>query len=207
MIQDRVVNFASSSEAMDRRVEEWLRRTQAQCGMSFSAWAEKAGIADTSVTRFLKHGKPTPKMDTLEALARAASVSLPSLGLTATIALVDIPLMLAETVRRSGWDAAKLNAVDQVSARARFAHCGAFVVTADTASLAGILPGDTVIVDPVKARREGALLVVIFDDGSVGAMRRVGDMLVPHAAGATAPMALASAEVLGVAVQVQRDLS
>jgi hypothetical protein len=58
-----IVKLPSKSTAYTVRVEEWLRRTQAQSGMSFSAWADKAGVADTSVTRFLKHGQPIPHAD------------------------------------------------------------------------------------------------------------------------------------------------
>lgn len=188
-------------------MEEWLRRTQAQIGLSFSAWAARAGIADTSVTRFLKHGRPLPKIGTLEALARAAMVRPPSLSIPAEgIGLVDIPLMVAEMVRLRGWAAARMQAVEQTRAPARMAHCGAFRITADTASLAGILIGDVVIVDPLKPQREGALVLVEMDDGSVGAMRVMGEWLVVVAAGNAAPLRLSEAHVLGVAVQVQRDL-
>jgi hypothetical protein len=49
------------------RLQAWLRRVMAsqQPPLSAEAWANKAGVAGTSITRFLRHGYPVPKTSTL----------------------------------------------------------------------------------------------------------------------------------------------
>lgn len=92
----------------DKAIASWLRRTQVRVGLSYSAWARAAGLADTTLTRFLRHGAPTPRMKTLEALARYAGVQPPHVALSAELQpFVDIPVILGSIAASKGWAAAR----------------------------------------------------------------------------------------------------
>jgi transcriptional regulator with XRE-family HTH domain len=59
-------------------IREWLRSAIAKSGLSASALAKKAGVAQTTVTRFLRHNvKYVPSWGTLVQIADAAGVDPP----------------------------------------------------------------------------------------------------------------------------------
>jgi transcriptional regulator with XRE-family HTH domain len=193
-------------DAAAREIAEWLRRTQAQVDMSFSAWARKAGISDTSVTRFLRHGSPVPKVATLEALARAAGVPLPHrAGLSSEVLpYVDIPVMNPAIASIGGWEAARMRAVEQTRAPVKYADCGAFKLTVDTGSRLGFNPGDLIIVDPRRVVSDGSTVVVCLADGGCGVMRYERGSLIPCG---TVVVDVDDARILGVAVLMQREIA
>lgn len=173
--------------------------------ISFSAWARKAGVSDTSVTRFLRHGSPVPRLATLDALARAAGVPSPhATGLSSdTSPYVDIPVMNPRIAAVGGWDAARMRAVEQTRAPAKYVDCGAFKVTVDTGSRMGFNVGDTIIVDPRRVPRDGSTVVVCLADGSCGVMLHQGGSLISVGAD---QVCTDDASILGVAVLMQREL-
>jgi transcriptional regulator with XRE-family HTH domain len=59
-------------------IREWMRLAIAKSGLSASALAKKAGVAQTTVTRFLRHNvKYVPSWGTLVQIAAAAGVDPP----------------------------------------------------------------------------------------------------------------------------------
>lgn len=72
--------------------------------------------------------------------------------------------------------------------------------------MAGVLLGDTVIVDPEATPGFNDLVVVALDTGAAGIYRVQGPWLVPQSVGNLAALPIAEAAVMGVARQVQREL-
>lgn len=188
------------------RIANWLRRTAAAADLTYEEWARKADVSGTTITRFLGHGKPVPKATTLAKLAIAAGLPPPDIGVETIPGLVDIPLILPRVARIRGVEFAMSEAVETTRVPSRYAHCAAAKATADTASLAGVLVGDLVVFDPKREPKDGDLVLVEFEDGTAGCLQVSGGWLMPRAIGMTKPTPREQAFVLGVAVQIQRDL-
>lgn len=189
----------------------WLQRIQARGdGAGRFSWerlCRKADTSPTNITRFLKDGVTVPRLSTLAKIADAAGVPLPGQAMTSDIQpLVDVPIILPHIFRTAGLQVAIMSSLDAVRSPSRFAHCVAVKVTADTGSLAGVLLGDVVIVDPYNDPTDNALVVVALDTGLSGIYRVQGEWLVPQAAGNLPSLRLAESHVMGVARQVQREL-
>lgn len=97
-------------------------------------------------------------------------------------------------------------ATNTTRAPAKYAECVAFMVTVDTASLAGVLVGDLVICDWQAVPADNDLVGVALPDGKAGVYRVRGDWLEPQAAGNLPALRKADATIIGVARQIQREL-
>lgn len=192
-----------------RRLQTWLRRVMVsqRPPLSAEAWANKAGVAGTSITRFLRHGYPVPKTSTLAKLAGAVGLQPPDLMLSSdSRPLVDIPVIVPALFRSGGLERALKAAVEVTRAPAKFAGCVAVRITTGTGILAGVLPGDLVVVDPGTEMEPGDLVVVALDTGDAAVYRLQEPWLVPATVEQVPPLRLSDAHVIGVAVQVQREL-
>ena len=190
------------------RTREWLERVvRTTPGLTYESWGRKAGIASTSITRFLKHGTPLPKATTLAKLAEAVGLPPPDGMWTADPrALVDVPVITAAIWRIGGRDRAVKAAIELTRAVARHANCVAVRITTTSGILAGVLPGDLVLCDPDAAVVDGDLVVVALHDGDAGAYRVQGTALVPATVEPLPQLHMASESIIGLAVQVQRDI-
>ncbi|MBW8268304.1 LexA family protein [Caldovatus aquaticus] len=192
-----------------RRLQAWMRRAMANHHppLSAEAWANKAGVAGTSITRFLKHGYPVPKTSTLAKLAAAIGLQPPDLVLSADARpFIDIPVIVPALFRSGGLERAVRSSVEVTRAPAKFAGCVAVRITTGTGILAGILPGDLVVVDPGTEMEPGDLVVVALDTGDAAVYRVQEPWLVPATVEQVPPLRIGEAHVIGVAVQVQREL-
>ena len=192
-----------------RRLQAWMRRVMLsqQPPLSAERWGKAAGVAATSITRFLKHGYPMPSMRTITKLASAVGLPPPDVVMSAVgNPLVDIPIIAPEIFRSGGLERAVKVAVEVTRAPAKFAGCVAVRITTGSGILAGILPGDLVVVDPAATMQPGDLVVVSLDTGDAGVYRVQEPWLVPATIEQVPPLRLEDATVIGVAVQVQREL-
>jgi hypothetical protein len=189
------------------RIAEWLKNVMRSQTPPLSAeqWGRMAGVTPTTITRFIKDGYPIPKQTTLAALARAVGLQPPHLAL-AVGELVDVPVILSHVWRVGGEGRAVREAAEFTRTSSRFAGCAAVRITTDTASLAGILPGDLVIFDSKRSPQPGELVVVALDTGEAAVFECQAPWLVARAPGMHTPMLMKAAHIMGVAVQVQRDL-
>ena len=96
-----------------------------------------------------------------------------------------------------------MRAVAQTRAPVKFEGCGAFRLTVDTGSRLGFNVGDTVLVDPRRVAKDGSTVVVCLTDGACGVALHQGGALISCG---TATADMEGASILGVAVQMQRDL-
>jgi SOS-response transcriptional repressor LexA len=182
---------------------EWLQATAQRHGISYQAWCEQAGVSPSTIQKFMATGYPVPKAATLVRLAEAIGTHKTT-GFSP--AMVDIPVVDARMAASQGLEAAMAQAETTTRAAARFEGHVGVRIDADTASLAGILPGDLVLVDPSAPLRDGALAVVVRDD-ETAVYQVLGRILLPMVPGTPKPLLRENCHVLGVAVQVQRDLA
>jgi hypothetical protein len=96
-----------------------------------------------------------------------------------------------------------MRAVEQTRAPVKYEGCGAFRLTVDTGSRLGFNVGDIVIVDPRRVATDGSTVVVCLPDGGCGVAMHQGRALISCG---TAAADMEGASILGVAVQMQRDL-
>lgn len=99
-----------------------------------------------------------------------------------------------------------MSSIEAVRTAAKYASCVAVKITADTGTLAGVLLGDVIVVDPAPVREDNALVVVALDTGLAGVYRVQGEWLVPQAAGNLPSLRAQDSDIIGVARQVQREL-
>ncbi len=188
------------------KVDTWLRQVLARSGHSADRLARIAGCSPTTVTRFLRHGYPIPKLGTLTKLAQAAGLPPPDLLVSDTQPFVDVPIVLPILAVTRGLREAILHSVQTTRAPQKFRHCIGVKITADTGSAAGVLLGDLVLCDPHQKPRDNDLVVLALDTGLAGVYRLQGDWLVAPGGGNHPSHPLAGAFILGVARQVQREL-
>lgn len=107
--------------------------------------------------------------------------------------LVDILVIAPEIFRSGGLERAVKVAVEVTRAPAKFAGCVAVRITTSSGILAGILPED--------------LVVVSLETRDAGVYRVQEPWLVPATIEQMPPLRIGDTTVIGVAVQVQRELS
>jgi len=203
----RADNHSGAQEAEARRIGEWLRHVMLNHRPPLSAeqWARSAGVSPTTITRFLKDGRPVPKQTTVAALAKAVRLPPPNLRVS-DASFIDLPVVNPAIWAGSGEERARMAAVEHTTALSRFAGCSAARVTTQTGVLAGVLPGDLVIFDPRRTPKAGELVVVALDTGDAAVMEWQPPWLASRAPGMNTPMPIEGAHIMGVAVQVHRDL-
>lgn len=182
----------------------WMRQNMAIHELSAEAWAQKAGVAGTTLTRFLRDpvqvGPPSTR--TLGKLAAAIGQAFPSPP-TRHARMMTVPLLSAAGIIRG--DTVDQATVGEVDVPSRFAHCQAMVCDVPSGSMAGIMVGDTLVYDPAGEVKDGALLVVLWPTGKCGPVRMVGNTLREEAPGA-AIHTTSNVAVMGVLVHIQRDM-
>lgn len=85
-------------EELANRIAEWMLSVMEQKELSGLAWAERAGVSDTSITRVVKHRSHIPNARTLQKLADAAGVRPPPLEDGIPVAALQVPLLTAAQV-------------------------------------------------------------------------------------------------------------
>jgi len=162
---------------------------------SAEEWANKAGIASTSITRFLKHGKPVPSSITVGRLADVANSS-PVFG-----SIAHVPLKrTVEVLYGRGRNRSMKEIPSPVSCTF------AAYLTDDTGLGLGWQGGDLLFIDAnvVKAPDD---VVAFHLEGEVSVGRVIGDMLV-YAEPSISPTPVKSAgECLGVVVGTFREVA
>jgi hypothetical protein len=194
-----------SRSEVEQSIVDWLVATREGHDLSWERWADLAGTSGTNITRFLKHGRPVPKLGTLYALADAVGAARPSFGATLRMGkpIDRVPVIAISVLQLRGWEQAMLQAVDFREVSPNFAETIAFKVTADTARFDGILPGDFVIcarTDPQPGQQ-----VAVAEGEGCAVYRWHPPHLIPATPGAP-PIPCDSRMVLGVVRQVQRDV-
>lgn len=198
-------------------VRQWLARAAERMGAPERGRLERlghaAGVHPTTLTRFAAGAAGPPKLDVLDRVALAAGMRPPSELLREAAdpwreaePFVDVPVIGAQDWRLHGLDGALLRATDSTRAPSRLAGCVAVVVGADTASLAGVLRGDTVLCDPRAEPEDGDLVVAVLPGGEAAVFRLRAPWLVAQAAGDHRPLPLEGTPLMGVARLVQREL-
>jgi hypothetical protein len=190
------------------RISQWLRNVLASQSPKLTAerWGKRAGVSPTTITKFLNHSYPVPKQTTIAALAKAAGLPPPVLHVSEVAGFVDVPLILPQLWKLQGEVGAKMAAVEFTQVPARLGHCSAVRIETETATLSGVLPGDVVIFDPKRKPAAGELVVVAMNDGRAGVYMFEAPYLLPRTATMEPPLPAAGAHIMGVAMQVQRDL-
>jgi hypothetical protein len=175
------------TEARERLLS-WINGTLTARGWKAYNWTLKAGLADTSLTRFLNRPStaPLPSATTIVALAQAADsnpILLPEkkIALGRNIPLLDGKLLTLMVSCPHPLDtrtvAEEIGQLTdrRVSVVAHAASDQAFAVEVETRSMnaAGILPGDHLIVEPTALcpPRLGDTVVVLTPEGRVQPMR------------------------------------
>lgn len=190
------------------RTSAWLRLAKSHTDLSWEQLCRQAGFSPTTITRFMMHGMPVPKLTTLAKIAKVVGMPEPDLALVYDSApFINLPLVDPATYRSKGLYAAMQESLNTLRAPARYATCVGVKITADTASLAGILLGDIVLAEPATVFRLNDLVVVALETGTAGVYRVQGPWLVPQSPGQLAALPLADASIIGIARQVQRELS
>jgi transcriptional regulator with XRE-family HTH domain len=206
-LADRSAGGTVGPEPIRAWLQQILIRGDGAGPFSIERLCRKAGTSPTNVSRFLKNGYPVPTIKTLTKIA--AAVGVPTPGATLSVAsqsFVDVPVIFPEVARLRGMKAAMAGATTWTRTPSKFAGCAAVKITAETGSLAGVLVGDLVVVDPDAVPAHNDLVVVALETGLAGVYRVIGPHLMPQAPGNLPALSLADSCVLGIARQVQRDL-
>lgn len=191
------------------RLQAWLRRAMSMQSppISAEAWGTRAGVSPTAITRFLKHGYPVPKTSTLARLADALGLPAPDAALYARAPeMVEIPVILGAIWRQNGLQTAMEHSVDVTTAPRAHAGTVAIRVNTDHGALLGVLRGDLVLVRPNEMPRSGQLAVVVNEAGEVSVLRCEPPVLRAAAIGSHHEVPDNDPGILGVVVQLQRDL-
>jgi transcriptional regulator with XRE-family HTH domain len=187
-------------------IAAWMRRVMEQHDLSSLAWASKAGVADTSISRFLKHGSPIPKRATLAKLAGAVGLPIPQFD-AVPMETVTIPIVLGSVVFHRGLSEARMSSVESTLVTPQYKDAVAATVTADTAAGRGIHLRDLLVIDTARRPQQGNMVAVAFSDGTVGAMEWQMPFLLPR--GGTLPVRRADdplLKIIGVCVELKRSL-
>lgn len=192
---------------IEQAIMSWLQDTRQAHDISWERWAALAQTSATNITRFLKHGRPVPKLSTLYALADALGETRPSFGAPFRIATaVDrVPVLAISCIIAGGMEEAMQQAVEFRDVANAPSNAIAVEVTVDTASHHAILPGDVVILSRDEPK-PGDLVAVVEGRDGCGIYLYQPPLLLPAAPGRTTPVPIGERMILGVVRQVQRDL-
>lgn len=206
-------------DALRERLATWMRTVMERNEWSAEEWARRANTAATNITRFLRAEQGfMPTVRTLAKLANAAGSAPDLTPRLPTVEIMRLPLLgtreiisVASAIKRGD-----RGMVNQLLREANVATvpvpaavgAGSFAITLThtTLDLAGILSGDTVIVDPNTPPRHGDK-VATFDGDAVAAYLYHPPYLMPKSADVSAqPRPLDSAVVLGVIKHLLRNI-
>lgn len=195
---------AAISASVSAQIESWLLRTSRAHNISIERWGNMSGVSPTGLTRFLRDGYPVPKATTLAKLAAAIGERAAELAMSnglARILVID-----GRIAREQGMRAAMDQAAETTQVPEAFASCMAVRIPGDRSVLAGVLPGDLVVFDPCDLGQGDDLVLALLEDGEAVLLRRAGPLLIPQGHRERTAIEAEAVQVLGRAVQVQRDL-
>lgn len=199
-----------NSEAARNAVRVWMRDVMAQRQWTAAHWARLAETSPTNITRFLSPGcRIIPSADTLAKLARIAG-SQPNLGFVPgaqRVAVRSVPVV------REGYLVdrnAALHGTNESVAVATSAseQAIAVLVESDSMNLAGILPGDVLVIEPVEVQPPSrGRIVAAVRNGEVCYGELQTPVIIPRSTNRSAGVfSVSDAEIVGVATQVIRRL-
>lgn len=194
-------------------IERWMRHVIETSGLTASAWAEKANVAGTSITRFLsaKGDGFIPSMKTIGRLAAVVGsqpefIAIQPVRHVPQLQTEEIIYMLENNESFAGLskEAATIP-VDTGVTGTR-----AFAAQLETASMAGmgLNKGDTIIVDPDETPQTDSLVAVIVD-GKLNCYRYAPPQLIPYGIGGGFDVIPITPDLMmaGVVKKQVRDLS
>lgn len=168
----------------------WLIRTMSQKQMTATAWARAAGVAPSTVTRFIRDQRFTLTIPTLRALAQAAGVPMPA-GIADRPDQRVVPMFASEKALRAH-DAARSLAT--INPLASFA----VQITGEGLPTIGIRPGDILFCSEPGEIAAGQVVVLARNDQLEAAIWSAGGTF-----GHSGPL---DGEIVGVAVELFRSL-
>jgi len=183
------------------KLASWMNEVMSSNNWTTEEWARKAETSATNITRFLKELKYYPSGRTIDALAGCTNIPVPIGGKSFHISgrslrVIEPALGKVEAL----WEQSDEHVItlEPVSD-------GSFAVKlcSDRMSMAGMLPGDVIIVEPVKVVKPLPNdVVVYFTEDGVEAGRWHPPFLMPQSSAEDhLPVKLQSVHVLGVARQ------
>lgn len=198
--------MSSDKDAARERIALWLRETMAMKGWPAEAWARRAGVAGTNITRFL-NGKSSflPSATTLIKLAAAADVHPPLTNLKVIQLYVSCltsndlrTLNIEGKITSRQLDHLLKIAKRKIPVEPKFGKCVAFVLDLPSLSLDGLPAGSTVIVD-LQARPITGQKVVALVGGKLGAFLYHPPFLMTRTTDIMPPVNMETALLIGVA--------
>jgi hypothetical protein len=203
LVQLRPLARASTDNA---KLRDWLNTTAEAIGSSFEQWCQAADVSPSTVTRFLNHGYPVPKLATVERLAQAARAPMPWDQPMSPAAFVPIPLLDGKTIAEFGRTIAIRASEQEVMVPRRYAHCIAVVQ-----GFGGVgcytYQGDVLVCDPDVAISEDGPMIVAVMDGKPGPVALADGWLVPFfMTEGVVPVPVERATIVGVLAHLQRNI-
>ncbi|SMH44958.1 LexA family transcriptional regulator [Azospirillum agricola] len=204
-----------------RAILRWMTGVMEARTWSAGAWARRAGVTATNLTRFLRDPVlgSVPSADTLARLARVAGSEPRFLDERAYPPVARVPVLTPEQAHvflalgRGAGEAFLAGALREGSASilldgAASRRAFALRIVSKSLNAAGVLPRDCVVLEPldVLAPRAGDMVVTV-GDGTVCGYRFFPPQLLPVSTDPDCrPTLIDHAQLAGVAVQVVRAL-
>ena len=216
-----VISFPADNEDAHRReLRVWMRQVLLTRHLSAESWAREAGVAGSTLRRFLNGGpeSPTPSLSTVEALARVVGFG-PNLSFArgfgdARPVAEKTRLVPPDIARRLVTRAAYQDEMPSLARCPTIAvdpgDCSVFafavIVEHMSANQLGVLIGDAVIVEPLWALQPAANDLVLVDDLSqVMVMTCLLPYAMPRSTDQTyVPRLLDDVTLLGTVTQLRR---
>ena len=220
-IMSKIIPVTSDGEeAYRRELRVWMRQVLSTKRLSAESWAREAGIAGTTVRRFLNGGPeaPTPSLDTIGTLSRIAGFG-PNLSFAsalsrvkpsaADVRLIEHDLAAKLTTRANYHDMlAQLKQYPVISVDEGSCSVFAYAVEVEHAAVnqLGVLVGDIVLVEPVWALQPQANDLVLTEDLSqVMVLTYYPPFAMPRSTDLTyEPRQLDDVTILGTVVELRR---
>ena len=197
-------------------IRSWMRRVMQERDWKAADWARAANTSATNITRFMNGtADHVPSSRTIATLAKAAGygpdyLDLGSRKLTQTRIvpllndLADIKNYLNGTLELSNVETFTI----AVGLANNTKNMFALRITENSFDADGIFAGDEVICVPESEQplENGSKVVALIDEEKTGVYAYHPPYLTTQSTTGQGPIKLTTAEILGVAVKVQRDL-
>ena len=197
-------------------IRSWMRRVMQERDWKAADWARAADTSATNITRFMNGtAEHVPSSRTIATLAKAAGygpdyLDLGSRKLTQTRMvpllnnLVDIKNYLTGDLDLSSLETFTI----AVGLGNNYKNMFALTITENSFDADGIFAGDEVICVPESEQplENGSKVVALIEGEKAGVYAYHPPYLTTQSTTGQGPIKLTTAEILGVAVKVQRDL-
>lgn len=202
----------SDIEAQAReKIQRWMHDVMLQNNWTPNEWAKRAGTAATNITRFLKGHPHIPTAKTLAKLG-AVAYSQPPMASEQPVVLRNIKIASKEAMmkwRELGGRALKQDVVGEETVATTISagvDVFAFRICDDSMNMAGIMPGDVVVVAPGKPVADKICLASVGED--VGCYLFKNGLLIPKSSNPRfEPIVVTPAvTIIGLVRQVIREL-